>query len=103
MVSPGNTLICLTQPSPSCPGGQPESLYPRLHNDARVVPNDAYQGAGLAIFAKQRGIGRAYVLYAGKDPTSLGQAKTFRGAARKLGLQIAGFRAWNPPPPATPR
>jgi branched-chain amino acid transport system substrate-binding protein len=95
MVSPGNTLICLTQSSPSCPSGQPGSLYPQAHNYARVVPNDAYQGAGLASFAKQRGIGRAYVLYAGKDPTSLGQAKTFRGAARKLGIGIAGFRAWN--------
>lgn len=95
MVSPGNTLICLTQPSPSCEHGEPGSLYPRRRNYARVVPNDAYQGAGLASFAKQQKIGRAYVLYAGKDPTSLGQAKTFRGAARKLGIEIAGFRAWN--------
>lgn len=96
LVSPGNTLICLTQPSPSCPAGQPGSLYPQRHNYARVVPNDAYQGAGLASFAKQKGIGRAYVLYAGGDPTSLGQAKTFRGAASKLGIEIAGFRSWNP-------
>ncbi len=95
MVSPGNTLICLTQPSPSCPKGQPESLYPKRHNYARVVPNDAYQGAGLASFAKVQGIERAYVLYAGKDPTSLGQARTFRGAARKLGIQLTGFGAWN--------
>jgi branched-chain amino acid transport system substrate-binding protein len=96
MVSPGNTLICLTQPSPSCPAGQPGSLYPKVRNYVRVVPNDAYQGAGLASFAKSKGIGRAYVLYAGGDPTSLGQAKTFRGAAAKLGIQIAGFRSWNP-------
>jgi branched-chain amino acid transport system substrate-binding protein len=96
MVSPGNTLICLTQTSPSCGKGEPGSLYSGRRNYARVVPNDAYQGAGLASFAKQRKIGRAYVLYAGGDPTSLGQAKTFRGAARKLGIQIAGFRSWNP-------
>lgn len=96
MVSPGNTLICLTQPSPSCPQGQPESLYPGQRSYVRVVPNDAYQGAGLASFAKQRGIGRAYILYAGGDPTSLGQAKTFRGAARKLGIEIAGTKAWDP-------
>jgi branched-chain amino acid transport system substrate-binding protein len=95
MVSPGNTLICLTQPSPSCGGGTPQSLYPKRRNYARVVPNDAYQGAGLASFARRQEISRAYVLYAGKDPTSLGQAKTFRGAARKLGIEIAGFRAWN--------
>jgi branched-chain amino acid transport system substrate-binding protein len=95
MVSPGNTAICLTQSSPSCGGGEPGSLYPARRTYARVVPNDAYQGAGLASFAKQRGIGRAYVLYAGKDPTSLGQAKTFRGAAAKLGIALTGFSAWN--------
>ncbi|HET7574059.1 MAG TPA: branched-chain amino acid ABC transporter substrate-binding protein [Solirubrobacterales bacterium] len=96
MVSPGNTLICLTQSSPSCPRGQPKSLYPASHNYARVVPNDAYQGAGLASFAKKQGVGSAFVLYAAKDATSLGQAKTFRGAARKLGLRLVGFKSWNP-------
>jgi branched-chain amino acid transport system substrate-binding protein len=95
MVSPGNTLICLTQSSPSCGKGEPKSLYPGRRNYARVVPNDAYQGAGLASFAKKRGVKDAYVLYAGKDPTSLGQAKTFRGAARKLGIHVVGFKAWN--------
>jgi branched-chain amino acid transport system substrate-binding protein len=95
MVSPGNTLICLTQSSPSCPKGQPGSLFPGARNYARVVPNDAYQGAGLASFAKKHGVKRAFVLYAGKDPTSLGQAKTFRGAARKLGIKLLGFKAWN--------
>ncbi len=95
MVSPGNTLICLTQPSPSCPAGQPGSLYPKRRSYVRVVPNDAYQGAGLASFAKGQGIGSAYVLFAGGDPTSLGQAKTFRGAARKLGIEVVGFKPWN--------
>lgn len=95
MVSPGNTLICLTQTSPSCGKGEPKSLYPGRRNYARVVPNDAYQGAGLASFAKKQGVELAYVLYAGKDPTSLGQAKTFRGAARKLGVHVVGFKAWN--------
>lgn len=95
MVSPGNTLICLTQSSPGCAKGQPGSLYPGRRNYARVVPNDAYQGAGLASFAKGKGIASAFVLYAGGDPTSLGQAKAFRGAARKLGIEITGFRAWN--------
>ena len=95
MVSPGNTLICLTQSSPSCGKGEPKSLYPGRRNYARVVPNDAYQGAGLAGFAKKQRVKEAFVLYAGKDPTSLGQAKTFRGAARKLGIHVVGFKAWN--------
>ena len=55
-----------------------DSLYPKAHNYARVVPNDAYQGAGLASFAKGEGVKSAYVLYAGGDPTSLGQAHTFQ-------------------------
>jgi branched-chain amino acid transport system substrate-binding protein len=96
MISPGNTLICLTQSSPSCGKGEPKSLYPARRNYARVVPNDAYQGAGLASFAKTQEVRSAYVLYAANDPTSLGQAKTFRGAARKLGIELAGFRSWNP-------
>jgi branched-chain amino acid transport system substrate-binding protein len=96
IVSPGNTAICLTESSPSCTGGTPKSLYPKVRNYARVVPNDAYQGAGLASFAQSKGIRRAYVLYAGADPTSLGQAKTFSGAAKQLGIEIAGFSPWNP-------
>jgi branched-chain amino acid transport system substrate-binding protein len=96
MVSPGNTAICLTESSPECTGGTPDSLYPMAHNYARVVPNDAYQGAGLATFAKGEGVKRAYVLYAGGDPTSLGQAHTFQGAAKKSGIKVVGFAAWNP-------
>jgi branched-chain amino acid transport system substrate-binding protein len=96
MISPGNTLICLTQSAPGCAKGEPKSLYPQRRNYARVVPNDAYQGAGLASFAKQQGVERPYVLYAGGDPTSLGQARTFRGAATKLGMTTVGFRSWNP-------
>jgi branched-chain amino acid transport system substrate-binding protein len=95
MVSPGNTLICLTQSSPECAAGEPSSLYPRRRNYARVVPNDAYQGAGLALFADRERIRRVYVLYAGEDPTSLGQARTFRGAARQLGVKVVGFSPWN--------
>ncbi|HEY2478393.1 MAG TPA: branched-chain amino acid ABC transporter substrate-binding protein [Solirubrobacterales bacterium] len=95
MISPGNTAICLTEPSPECTGGTPGSLYPKVHNYARVVPNDAYQGAGLAAFARGEGVRRAYVLYAAGDPTSLGQAHTFRGAAEKAGIDVVGFTAWN--------
>jgi branched-chain amino acid transport system substrate-binding protein len=95
MVSPGNTAICLTETSPECAGGTPASLYPKVDNYARVVPNDAYQGAGLASFARGEGVRSAYVLYAGGDPTSLGQAKTFRGAAKQAGIDVVGFTAWN--------
>ena len=73
-----------------------EPLSRPARNYARVVPNDAYQGAGLASFAKRAG-GRAAPTSSSpaSDPTSLGQAKTFRGAARKLGIALVGFKAWN--------
>jgi branched-chain amino acid transport system substrate-binding protein len=97
MVSPGNTLICLTEPSPSCSNGEPASLYPsQRRNYARVVPNDAFQGAGLASYAHRTGTRRVSILYAADDPTSLGQAETFRGAAEQLGIDLAGFRSWDP-------
>jgi branched-chain amino acid transport system substrate-binding protein len=97
LVSPGNTLVCLTKPSPSCPGGEPERLYPTgRRNYARVVPTDADQGAGLATFAVRRRLRRVYVLEAKDDPTSAGQAKAFAGAASKLGMVIAGRGTWEP-------
>src|SRR5262245_21925152 len=95
MISPGNTLVCLTEPSPGCKGGEPASLYPGRRNYARVVPNDAYQGAGLALFATRERIRSVYVLYAGADPQALGAARTFRGAARELGVKVVGFSPWD--------
>jgi branched-chain amino acid transport system substrate-binding protein len=97
MVSPGNTLICLTEPADSCTEGEPDSLYPLdSRNYARVVPNDAAQGAGLATFASEQGVRKPYVLYAADDPTSMGQAATYAGAAKPLGQQVAGYESWDP-------
>jgi branched-chain amino acid transport system substrate-binding protein len=97
MISPGNTAVCLTEPTPNCPDGQPQSLYPTGRRTyARVVPNDAFQGAALAEFAKQQGVTRPFVLYAAHDPTSTGQATNFRDAARALGVGSAGFATWDP-------
>jgi branched-chain amino acid transport system substrate-binding protein len=97
MVSPGNTAICLTQGSPLCRAGQPRSLYPTGRRTyARVVPSDSYQSAALAQLAEDEGIARPFVLYAQGDPTSLGQAASFRAAARDIGLRLAGLAPWNP-------
>jgi branched-chain amino acid transport system substrate-binding protein len=97
MVSPGNTLVCLTETASTCEPDQPDSLYPSgTRNYARVVPNDAIQGAGLASFAERQGVRKPYVLYAADDPTSTGQGSTFAGAAKGLGMQVAGFETWDP-------
>jgi branched-chain amino acid transport system substrate-binding protein len=97
MVSPGNTLICLTEPADTCAADEPRSLYPSGERSyARVIPNDAFQGAALAELAREEGNARAFVLYADDDPTSLGQATTFRNAAEELGVDVVGFEAWDP-------
>jgi branched-chain amino acid transport system substrate-binding protein len=98
MVSPGNTLICLTQPSPTlCAKDEPGVFYPTgKRNYVRVVPNDAVQGAGLASFAQEVGVKRPYVLVAADDPTSAEQAGSFAGAARSLGMTIAGVDSYDP-------
>lgn len=97
MISPGNTAVCLTETASTCLSGEPDSLYPTGdRNYARVVPNDAFQGAGLATFAKSQGSTKVAVLYAKDDPTSKGQADTFTGAAQADGLTIATSKPWDP-------
>jgi branched-chain amino acid transport system substrate-binding protein len=98
MVSPGNTFVCLTQPSPTlCNKDEPDVYFPSGNrNYVRVVPNDAVQAAGLASFASQQGIRKPFILTASDDPTSEGQAKTFAGAAAAAGMQVAGTEQYDP-------
>jgi branched-chain amino acid transport system substrate-binding protein len=97
MVSPGNTYVCLTEPGSICKSNEPDVYYPSgKRNYIRVVPNDAVQMAGLATFADDQGIHNPFILVAAKDPTSKGQADTFEGAAKSLGMDVAGVEQWNP-------
>ena len=97
MVSPGNTLVCLTLASKICEDDQPDRYYPEGNqNFARVVPNDAVQGAALAEFAQQQGIENPYVLIAKNDSVSESQGDTFANAAEALGMTIAGAANWDP-------
>jgi len=100
MVSPGNTLICLTQSGGGCEEDEPGVYSPSgQRNYARVVPNDASQGAGLAEYAAEQGIQRPFVVFAAEDPTSRGQGQTFAAGARALGMQLAGFDVYDPDAP----
>jgi branched-chain amino acid transport system substrate-binding protein len=98
MVSPGNTSVCLTQPSPTlCAPDEPGVYYPTgKRNYVRVVPNDAVQAAGLASFAQQLGVQRPFVLSAADDPTSAGQGRAFVDAATALGIRPTGSAQWDP-------
>lgn len=97
MVSPGNTAICLTESADTCTDGTPESLYPSGdRNYARVVPNDAAQGAALVSYAAGNGIERVAVLSAADDETSSGQAQTFVNASGPGGIEVTDQVEWNP-------
>jgi branched-chain amino acid transport system substrate-binding protein len=96
MVSPANTLVCITEGGPGCDSTEPDKYYPSgTRNYARVAPHDAYQGAAMAEFAKEQGIKSVYILN-DKESYGLGVATNFRNAAQSLGIEIAGFTAWDP-------
>jgi branched-chain amino acid transport system substrate-binding protein len=59
-----------------------------------VVAADDYQGAADALLAQQLGIKKIYILN-DKEAYGLGVATNFKNAAKKLGLTISGFTAWD--------
>jgi branched-chain amino acid transport system substrate-binding protein len=96
MLSPANTYTCLTKGGPSCDSTEPDKYYPGgSRNYLRVVANDDYQGAAVAEFAQAQGIKNVYILN-DKEAYGLGVATTFRNAAESLGIEVAGFEAWDP-------
>jgi branched-chain amino acid transport system substrate-binding protein len=97
MISPANTYPCLTVNLPgACDSTEPDKYYPTGNrNYARVAPADDYQGAFVAEFAQKQGTKKVYVLN-DKEAYGLGVATTFRKAAESLGIEIAGFDAWDP-------
>jgi branched-chain amino acid transport system substrate-binding protein len=96
LVSPANTLVCITEGGPGCDSTEPDKYYPSgSRNYVRVVAHDAYQGAAVAEFAQAQGIKSIYILN-DKESYGLGVATNFRNAAQSLGIEIAGFEAWDP-------
>jgi branched-chain amino acid transport system substrate-binding protein len=96
MISPANTLVCITEGGPGCDDTEPDKYYPSgTRNYARVAPHDAYQGAAVAEFAQEQGIKNVYILN-DRESYGLGVATNFRNAAEHLGIEVAGFEAWDP-------
>src|SRR5436305_13644373 len=95
MVSPANTTPGLTTDGPGAEAGEPDKYYPTgTRNYARVVANDQIQGPADALYAQQIGLKKVFVLN-DKQTYGFGVATTFRGAAQKLGLTVAGFKGWD--------
>jgi branched-chain amino acid transport system substrate-binding protein len=94
MISPANTYVGLTHGGPGTAAGEPNKYYPTgKRNYARVVAADDFQGAADALLAKQLGVKKVYILN-DKEAYGQGVASNFRNAAKKLGITIAGFTAW---------
>ncbi len=96
MVSPANTSPGITTSGPGAEAGEPDKYYPTgTRNYARVVANDQIQGPADALYAaKTLGIKKVFVLN-DKQTYGYGVAVTFRGAAKKLGMEVAGFQGWD--------
>jgi branched-chain amino acid transport system substrate-binding protein len=96
MVSPANTFVCLTEGGPGCEDTEPDKYYPTgTRNYARVVANDAYQGAALGEFTQAQGVQSVYILN-DREAYGLGIATNYRNAVESLGIKVAGFSAWDP-------
>lgn len=97
MVSPSNSAVGLTRFGPGVDPALPSALYPTgRRNYLRVFPTDDLQGAALALFARERGHRRVYVLDDGDPGYGALMATGFETAAERLGLTVAGRTTWDP-------
>src|ERR671934_799972 len=95
IISPANTYVGLTHGGPGTAAGEPNKYYPTgKRNYARVVAADDYQGAADALLAKSLGIKKIFILN-DKEAYGQGVASNFRNAAKKLGIKISNFTAWD--------
>ena len=62
----------------------------------RVFPTDDLQGAALALYARERGHERVFVLDDGDPGYGALLAAGFETASRRLGLTVAGHAGWDP-------
>ena len=92
MVSPANTNPGLTK---AWDPGEPNKYYPTgTRNYARTVATDDFQGPADAMWSKQLGFKKVYVLN-DKQTYGVGVARTYETAAKKLGLQVVGSEGWD--------
>jgi branched-chain amino acid transport system substrate-binding protein len=92
MVSPANTYPGLTK---KWGAGEPQKYYPTgTRNYARVVATDDFQGPADALWTQALHLKKVYVLN-DKQVYGFGVASTYRAAAKKIGLDVVGFKGWD--------
>ena len=95
-LSAGPTYLGLTRSGPGVGRDEPEKYFPTGQRSfMRIVPADDAQGAAGALYAKQQGARRVFVLN-DHQPYGFGVAEAFRLAGERIGLTVAGTGRWNP-------
>lgn len=96
MISPANTYPGLTTSGPGTEAGEPDKYYPTgVRNYTRVVAHDQFQGNVGANFLKNDlGVTSVFILD-DKELYGKGVADAFEGAAREIGLEVAGHEGWD--------
>ncbi|HEV2950710.1 MAG TPA: branched-chain amino acid ABC transporter substrate-binding protein [Actinomycetota bacterium] len=95
MVSPTNTYPGLTEGGPGTEAGEPDNYYPSgTRNYVRVVWNDQFQGAANALYAKELGLTKVFILN-DSETYGLGIANLFAQYAEKQGIEVAGNQKWD--------
>ena len=90
MVSPANTYPGLTKPGKG-EANEPNTYYPNgKRNYSRVVPADDLQGAVGAVWAKDLGAKKVYIVH-DNQLYGKGIADVFRAKAKDIGLVEGGY------------
>jgi len=93
MIGPVTTAVGLTRASADMPQAEVAKLYPGGRRTfARLLPDEAAQGAGAALEAKRLGAHRVYVLSDGGYGVQM--AASFARAARAYGAKVLALRQW---------
>jgi branched-chain amino acid transport system substrate-binding protein len=96
LFSAGPTYLGLTRSGPGVGRDEPDKYFPSGRRSfLRLVPPDDAQGAAAALYAKDEGARRVFVLNDG-EPYGFGVSEAFRLAAERTGLGVAGTGRWGP-------
>lgn len=94
MVSPANTAVGLTKAGGD--PGEPDKYYPTgIRNYVRVALADDLQGKAAALWAKELGAKKAFVLH-DKETYGKGIADQFETAAGKQDIEVVGVEGIDP-------
>jgi branched-chain amino acid transport system substrate-binding protein len=96
VLSAGPSYLGLTRSGPGVGRDEPGKYFPTGQRSfLRIAPADDAQGAAGALYARDRGARRVFVLN-DDEPYGFGVAEAFRLAAESIGLTVAGTGQWDP-------